>query len=562
MRKLIIKGKTIEAIRLVPGETETEKYALEELAKYLGKLAGVTTDGEYPVYTKIDKAIGRDGFRIDVCEECGITITGGNKRGVLYGVYNFLEKYAGMKFYTPIVEYEGEGDIIVDEGYTYVPHFEYRQGDGRPNYWPADKKMEWCAKVGLNHCLTEKQGGAIRWGLGCHSFARLTDTTQEQSPCMCDPAIYEMVLSRVKEILAKDPTCDVISISQNDNKNPCRCERCAAVDAEEESEMGPILRFVNAIADELKDDYPDLVIETLAYLYSVKAPKITKPRPNVCIRYCTIRGCFGHEITDTTCSMNKKLCEELRGWGDIHDRIYIWDYVVNFGHYIPPFPNFKVLRRNMQFFAEHGVRGMYPEGQHNSKGYGEFQELRTYLVNRLMWNPFMTDIEYNNEMNGFLKTYYGEGWRYIRFFIDWTNAEVGENHLRIYWSPFETIPKDRYEAAEEALEMWWDKAEEMAGDCLENVQRSRMQWRYMKLMLHPDPVEGKKFYDDLIKWNITWKEDSQLPNDPYDFADPPVDWWDDSVYSWFSKDPNLVKKVADTKQRRAERDAKKASNKQ
>jgi len=165
----------------------------------------------------------------------------------------------------------------------------------------------------------------------------------------------------------------------------------------------------------------------------------------------------------------------------------------------------------------------------------------------------MTDIEYHEEMNGFLKAYYGEGWRYIRFFIDWTNAEVGEKHMRHYWDPFVIISQDRYEAAEETLDMWWDKAEAMAGDCLENVQRSRMQWRYMKLMLHPDMVEGKKFYDDLIKWNIRWKEDYEVPNDPYDYGDPPYDWMDISIYPWEKNNPNVLK----IKQRRAERDAKK-----
>ena len=548
MRSLIIKGRPVGAVRFVPGETETEKYALEELAKYLGRLAGVTADGDYPIRTEIDRSVGRDGYQIDVGGD-GLTIRGGNRRGVLYGVYGFLEKYAGMKFYTPLLEYEGEGDVTVDEGFSCVPLFEFRQGDGKA--YDEEAMTDWTAKVGLNYRLDEKRGGRFKWvpGFGCHTFARLTDTAQSESPCLTDPAVFEKALSRVKEALAANPGCEVISVSQNDNKNPCRCARCAAIEEEEGSPMGPILRFVNAIADGIRDEYPDVVVETLAYLYSTVPPKLTKPRPNVCVRYCTIRGCFGHEFSDSTCRFNRTICEELRGWGKIHDRIYIWDYVANFANYIPPYPNFKVLRRNMQFFAENGVRGMYPEGQHNAKGYGEFQELRSYLVARLMWNPFMTDAEYHEEMNGFLRAYYGEGWRYIRFFIDWTNAEVGENHMRHFWSPFEIIPQDRYEAAEDTLEGWWNKAEALAGERAEYVRRSRMQWRYMKLMLHPDPVEGKKFYDDVVRLHINWKEDRELPNDPYDFADPPIDWMDLSIYPWERNNPHVL----EIKQRRAAR---------
>jgi hypothetical protein len=69
-------------------------------------------------------------------------------------------------------------------------------------------------------------------------------------------------------------------------------------------------------------------------------------------------------------------------------------------------------------------------------------------------------------------------------------------------------------------------------------------------MLHPDGVEGKKFYDDMLKWKIRWKEDALLPNDPYDYADPPIDWWDMSVYPWEKNNP----RIQEIKERRAARD--------
>ncbi len=88
----------------------------------------------------------------------------------------------------------------------------------------------------------------------------------------------------MRAVLKANPDMTIISVSQNDgNFDYCKCEKCAAIDAEEGSQAGTILRFVNAIADDIAEDHPHVVVDTLAYQYSVKPPRITKPRPNVCI---------------------------------------------------------------------------------------------------------------------------------------------------------------------------------------------------------------------------------------------------------------------------------------
>ena len=46
MRKLIVKGKEITAVRIHSGETAPERYAAAELEKYLGQIAGIASDGD------------------------------------------------------------------------------------------------------------------------------------------------------------------------------------------------------------------------------------------------------------------------------------------------------------------------------------------------------------------------------------------------------------------------------------------------------------------------------------------------------------------------------------
>ncbi len=51
---------------------------------------------------------------------------------------------------------------------------------------------------------------------------------------------------------------------------------------------GPLLRFVNALAEEIEKRHPDKLIDTLAYQYTEDPPAKTRPRPNVRIRLCPI----------------------------------------------------------------------------------------------------------------------------------------------------------------------------------------------------------------------------------------------------------------------------------
>jgi hypothetical protein len=363
-------------------------------------------------------------------------------------------------------------------------------------------------------------GGAFDYvaGMFCHTMARLTGVPQnEGQPCLSDPEVLRKVISGVREILAQHPDASILSVTQNDNGNYCKCPKCAAIDAEEGSPSGSMIRFVNAVADDIAKDYPNVVIDTFAYRYTRKAPQITRPRPNVCVRLCSIECCFSHPLSDRTCRQNGAFLRDLLAWNGICDRIYIWDYVTDFSHYVPPFPNFRVLRENMRFFAEHGVRGMYPEGAHNSAGSGEFGELRCWLLAQLMRDPYMSETEYDALTDEFLEAYYGAGWRYVRAFIDWTCAEAAGSHMGCYTAPFDVIPADAYLAMEDTFDGWWDKAEAMAGDRLEYVRRSRLQWDYIRLMLHPDLEKGEAFRlraaDAKARWDEWWGDWNYLADD-------------------------------------------------
>ena len=522
---------------ITTGASESEVYAGEELAKYLGLKKIEVKDGAFPIALSIDETLGTDAFKITATlsgDNAGMTIKGGNGRGVLYGVYKFLEELGGVRYFTPDLETVPTSDIVLKDGVVleYTPFFE----DRRLNWNSVKLATDWCLKQGINGHdgeMSAKYGGKNVYGSGLfvHTLGWLNEDTSDETPgdnsnpCLTSEEVYQTVLKNLRARLEEDPTVNIVSVSQNDNNDYCKCENCQASDAyystsaTDPTQGGPagtLLAFVNRIAEELEDEYPDLVIDTLAYNYTQAPPKNIVPRENVCIRVCSIRVCFMHPMT--VCpehkgpngyqwTRTKLFMNDFLNWGKICDRIYVWDYTTNFRFYIAPFSNFGAIRENMKFYHENGVRGMFPQGNSQSIS-GEFGELRAYLLAKLMWNPYMSQEEYDRHMNEFLEAYYGAGWVYIRQFIDKTTQLVANDNscINIYEEPLQSISKEEYLANEYFFENLWSKAEAVAYDRAEYVHRSRLQWRCIQILLHPNNEEALAFAAEVEKLGIRWAE--------------------------------------------------------
>lgn len=522
-----VPTKALTSAFILVGDTPTEQLAAAELQKHL-EIKGVAIEPSgLPITLSVDQTLGDDCYRIEgsvnVSEEQRgeehVNIIGGNGRGVFYGVVRFLEEYAGTRFFTYELETHTADPVALPETILieYTPVFEYRSTS-----WTAmTTDPLFCVKSGVNGfvgSITDDMGGIITYGSGLfvHTFGVLTETDYPYpgyapNPCLAlntpeGQANLEKVIKNLRAVLEKDPTVNIVSVSQNDTEDHCECESCLAIEKEEGSPAGVLLRFINAVADDLAPNYPDLIIDTLAYKYTRKAPLITKPRDNVCIRLCSIECHFNHPLTTENCSVCSAFRYDLVEWSKICENIYVWDYTTDFSYYISFFPNLHVLRENMQFFADHNVKGMFEQG--NGQGLsGEFGELRAYLLAKLMMYPYMTEEEYYAHMDEFLAAYYGAGWKNIRSYIDQVSALAlnGPGHT-IYHQPFTAVNENFYRVIEDGVTKWWNKAEELAGDRLEYVQRSRLHWRYMQLMLHPDAEKAAELIAEVEGLGMAWKE--------------------------------------------------------
>ena len=489
-----INGVDISEFKIVYNEDPSESVltAVEEIKKYVKLAVGVELTSE--VYTSLDgKVIYLDDSMHEDDETYTIKndgddfiIGGSGVRGVLYGAYEFLEQCVGWRFLDDYTDYMAKSGNVNIEGvdFTKEQYFMYRDAywacymSGHPNI---------AAKRRLNSAtasLPEYGGGLVM--PGCHTFAKYTGTTQQEQPCLSSEETYRQIVDGVLADLAADPDRWVISVSQNDNVNYCKCEDCLAA-YEDDGQSGQMISFVNRVAEEIEKHYPDVMIHTFAYQYTQKAPEKVKPRDNVLVQLCSIECCFRHPLTSGK-ALNAEFEQDIKDWAAICDNLYIWDYTTNFSAYIMPHCNlsYEVLAGNIRLFHENNVVGVFEQGAYNTGGSAEFAELRSYLISKLLQDPYMSEEEFNLHRDEFLRGYYGDGWENIVEFLDWL---LEKPYFKAFcqgcfsWDGIDSWKTDAYKNDREKVEAWFDAAYEAADTELQknNLRRCRIGADFMIL---------------------------------------------------------------------------------
>ena len=505
-------------------------YAANELTRFLSEITGTT----WPlIFTSVDKCIrvaakdcedlGAEGISIKAKNDF-IDITGGYPRGVIYAVYEFLERLGCRWLSCEVSNIPKRSRLHFSEtDYTYVPPLEYRDiinYDISLGSYGVRNKYN-----GQFINASSVQGGKITYYPFVHTFDTLmspeeffeehpeyfsmvdgkrvnerTDWGSRTQLCLTNPDVKRICAERVDAWITEHPEATIFSVSQNDWYNPCDCPECAKLNEEEGSRSGPLIHFVNYIADSVSKKHPNVVIDTLAYQWTRKAPKHVKPLPNVCVRLCSIECCFAHPLRTCEADMGffnkaeklQTFQQDLEEWAKISDRLYIWDYVVNFDHYLAPFPNFYVLKDNINYLVENNVKGIFEEAcpayAHSGQ---EFGEMRSWVLGKLLWNPSLDTDELVHEfIAGYFKSASDPVREYFHLIHDAAAADK-ELHFGII-----RLPEKRYITPEIICKSkkLFEKAESLADcdDVLKRVRIAGLGIRYYELITMPIENPSRK----------------------------------------------------------------------
>lgn len=465
MLTLAQSGKTAYTI-LVPGRpTGPEQKAAEDLAKWLGEMTGATFRivRERPGYrvTGREISIGNTRFALRTgvakpetdLSRCGYSIAvrgsslfilGGRQRGVINGVYCLLEEDLGCRWYAPGTQYIPRRSTLRFRPVqrTYVPALEDRRDP-----YNADTMfdVDWSLRnktLGAWAKVPPEWGGHPGWP-GAHTFQRyvppslfgdhpeyfaeVAGTRNPAQPCLSNPDVLALVIRQVRAQLRDRPETRVLDISLNDlpPSSYCTCPDCKRLTAAEGSFMGPLLQFINAVADAIKDDYPETKINTLAYQGTVAPPRTIKPRPNVCFWLCT--DARWSRLNDYVGDI-EAIRKAFEGWSALGANIIVWDYPSSF-HYLQINHNMPVYQRNLQFYIRHGATGvMYQYADAESNHGADHSFMLSWTVAKQMWDPSRDTCALIRDFN---YGYYGAAAPYMQQYDD------------MLWEAWEQWSKDK-----------------------------------------------------------------------------------------------------------------------
>lgn len=523
-------GKSKYQIVISTEASTSEKTAARELQQYIEQISGaqlpVTSDPKTSANRILvgysEQVAALTGTQKPETDDEGFTyrtighdllIWGGSQRGTMYGVFTFLEKELGIHWLTPkcAIVPKLKQWKLPRLNHSERPFIKYRYS----NYFVAKDVPEWSAhtRENMKWDYSKNDYGNLETYWGAHTMGYFVPTNEFYSNhpeyfclrdgkryggygqlCLSNPEVLELCKTRLAQFMRENPDHRIYSLSQNDNYLFCQCGKCAAIEQQYGGHSGLIVWFVNQVADAIRDEFPDKYVGTFAYQYSRQPPKGIKPRENVVIRLCSIECCFAHPL-DAGCPQNEAFMRDLQGWAELAPHLFIWDYIVDYAQYIAPWPNFQVLGPNIEIFGRNNAIGIFEEAQYQSAG-AEFDEMKAWTVNQLLWNP-RQDVD--SLVNIFTDGFYGKAAPYIMDYYRLCQSMVKPDvHYGIYIREDHEIYSDAF--TEKAFAILRDAEGAAETDEIrERVSRVRMQPLYLHCMRHKAKSLKDGTWDELVR---------------------------------------------------------------
>ena len=420
---LVKKGEPSATIVTSRKASEVERLAAEELQNYLAKISGVIVPiredeveilgnriliGRKKVTEQLKssvnlKDVGREGFVIKTLGR-DLIIVGGGEYGTLYGVYTFLEKYLGVRWFLP----GPLGEVVPKLEEVKVGEIDDREEPDFAMRWVGSD--QWALRNRANGpCDGHPTGFNIQPSI-YHSqhilfpvqkyfsqhpeyFALVNgkrSDAQHAKLCTSNPKVVKDVAKNMAKLLDENPTIDLISLSPTDGWLYCECENCRALDepgASTDQRMSRrMLLFYNQVAEELEKSHPDKRILVGAYHIYARPPmdKSIKGHKNLSVIICHYNEyCLAHPVNDPNCKANECYRSLISDWQTITPHIYFYEYYWKANWLGLPWPIVHTIAEDIPYFKSIGVEGLYTQyALENVWTLG----LDYYVAAKLLWN--------------------------------------------------------------------------------------------------------------------------------------------------------------------------------
>lgn len=395
--------------------TPRVKKAAQVLAEYLLRSTGATfvvtnrpklvaasqvlillKDKNINVVTPTSSIPVKDAFCINFPNTKTIVLSGASEVGVEFGVYDFLERFLGVRWLFP-------GNIGIHiprhkmlevpmKNINETPRYKMRLLSGLK----TKDELDWASKnrmynpgIMFHHNLANlfppeiyakthpeffpiingkrfipKPGEKIRW-----------------QPCFSASGLADEAANRIIAYFEKNPKVISYSLGVNDGNGYCECSKCLSKTKGNKNYLNRTnysalyYSWANKVAEEVLSKYPNKWFGCLAYGEVAVPAEYFKVNSRIIpfITYDRIKWVDINNYAEG--KKNTGLWEgkaSIIGWYD-----YLYGY-----RYILPRIYSHIMTDYIRYGANHGVRMMYAEAYPN---WGEGPKL--YLALRLLWNP-------------------------------------------------------------------------------------------------------------------------------------------------------------------------------
>lgn len=455
---------------------ECNRYTAENLRNYVKKTCGVelkivqdSLSVSSPFFSigstqPLQEQIGdfersmlvHDGFRIFMTDNGDIYFDSLSHRGVMYSVFDFIERELGVRFLTSRVEHiptVTEIDLS-DINRVSIPSFEMGTenfsevfGQGGP---ASAVDMDFYCKLRVRDLFTpidEKYGGSLPYYArnSFHNFHyycpplkyvnshpewyRFLNINNRIYPTIdltngitedgkLDETMEESVAKAVIEELKKDidahPEAEIFGFTQEDSALNVDNEKNRNWE-EKYGRSGILIRFCNVVIRELnrysQDKYGKTVrLSTFAYSNTRFAPmkevdgqRIAIDDTCLCDENLIIQfALFGNPYYSY---FDPKQRPEIRqiisDWKKIAKHFWFWAYDMDFAHFHYFIDSFHTINDNMRGFKDMGIHYLFMEC---GGGSGNWQtQMRGYVYLRKLWD---VELDANVLLNEYINLYY------------------------------------------------------------------------------------------------------------------------------------------------------------
>lgn len=387
-------------------------------------------------------------------------ITGGSSAGVAYGIYDFLNRN-GIYWLTSDCEVVPEITQIKTDGWDIsgVPSFRVRDiyhglyscmdwaKDSRPkNSW--DKYIQRVFSYIPYENRDQRFRISYKTHSECHSFHYYLPPEKyaEEHPeyysmgadgkrywesnyqlCFSNPDVRRLVKEQLFKWIEedrKDKPSDypaLYDFSQQDNSSfYCYCQPCQEIVKKYGGDTGLLLDMVNEMAREAHQKYPDVYIQTFAYVNTEVPLDTIKPEKNVVIKYCDL-----YSQSNCFVPVRQQPAREnlLKKWLSQTSNVYLWDYwnMGGFAGAKDPGMLLDAVIDDLRFFHQEGLPALFIEAEIAGYRPQSFIYLQYFLAYMLM-----KDINLDPEklIDLYIRNYYGSAAEPVRLYFDFLRTTI------------------------------------------------------------------------------------------------------------------------------------------